>query len=138
MTDKPIAEDDYRRLCDYLYRRTGLSFSESRRYFVDRWIAERMAATRSTSFAGYFGRLRGNLDRELEHFVNAFTVNESYFYREDHQLRCLTSDLLRVRLTLKSAHQPIRIWSMPCSTGEEPYSIAIWLLENWPEVDAQY
>jgi chemotaxis protein methyltransferase CheR len=136
VTDKSIAEEDYRRLCDYLYRRTGMSVSESRRYFVDRRIAERMSATGSASFAGYFGRLRGNLDGELEHFVNAFTVNETYFYREDHQLRCLTSDLLPVRLSAKSVHQPIRIWSMPCSTGEEPYSIAIWLLENWPEVDA--
>jgi chemotaxis protein methyltransferase CheR len=136
VTDKPIAEEDYRRLCDYLYRRTGMRVSESRRYFVGRRIAERMAATGSTSFAGYFGRLRGNLDHELEHFVNAFTVNETYFYREDHQLRCLTSDLLPVRLSVRSAHQPIRIWSMPCSTGEESYSIAIWLLENWPEVDA--
>ena len=132
----PIAEEEFRRLCEYLYRRTGMSVSESRRYFVDRRIAERMSATGSTSFAGYFARLRGNLDGEVERFVNAFTVNESYFYREDYQLRCLTSDLLRERLSTKPAHEPTRIWSIPCSTGEEPYSIAIWLLENWPEVDA--
>lgn len=134
--DPPIAEEEYRRLCDYLYRRTGMSFGESRRYFVSRRVADRMAATGATSFAGYFAHLRGNLDGEVEHFVNAFTVNETYFYREDYQLRCLTSDLLQERLALKTAREPTRIWSMPCSTGEEPYSIAIWLLENWPEVDS--
>ena len=85
---------NFSRLCDYLYRRTGMIFNDTRRYFVDRRIDERMVATRATSFASYFARLRGNLDGEIEHFVNAFTVNETYFYREDHQLRCLTSDLL--------------------------------------------
>ena len=94
-----------------------------------------MAATGATSFASYFARLRGDLDGEVQHLVNAFTVNETYFYREDYQLRCLTTDLLRERLSVKAANEPTRIWSMPCSTGEEPYSIAIWLLENWPEVD---
>ena len=73
--------------------------------------------------------------REIEQFVNAFTVNETYFYREDHQLACLTSDLLAARLQTKPRGEQIRIWSVPCSTGEEPYSIAMWLLENWPLVD---
>lgn len=132
----PVTEAEYRRLGDYLYRRTGMIFDQSRRYFVERRIAERMTATKSTSFASYFARLRGDIDREVEHLVNAFTVNETYFYREDHQLRCLTSDLLRERLSIKPSGETIRIWSVPCSTGEEPYSIAIWLLENWAEVDA--
>jgi chemotaxis protein methyltransferase CheR len=134
--DSRITEAEYRRLCDYLYRRTGMVFTDARRYFVDRRIEERMTATQSTSFATYFARLRGNFDSEVENLVNAFTVNETYFYREDHQLRCLTSDLLAARLAAKPAGEPIRIWSIPCSTGEEPYSIAIWLLENWAEVDS--
>jgi chemotaxis protein methyltransferase CheR len=113
-----------------------MSFTESRRYFVSRRVSDRTAATGTTSFPDYFARLRGNLDDEVQHFVNAFTVNESYFYREDYQLRCLTADLLRERLTVKPIEAPIRIRSMPCATGEEPYSIAIWLLENWQEVDA--
>jgi chemotaxis protein methyltransferase CheR len=68
--------------------------------------------------------------------INAFTVNETYFYREDHQLRCLSTDLLPERTRRKTRGDAIRIWSVPCSTGEEPYSIAVWLLENWAEVDA--
>ena len=137
MTESPpVTEAEYRRLGDYLYRRTGMIFEQSRRYFVERRIAERMAATKSTSFASYFARLRGDIDREVEQLVNAFTVNETYFYREDHQLQCLTSDLLRERLAVKPPGETIRIWSVPCSTGEEPYSIAIWLLENWAEVDS--
>jgi chemotaxis protein methyltransferase CheR len=131
-----ITQDEYRRLCDYLYRRTGMTFNESRRYFVERRVADRMAATGATSFASYFARLRSDIDGEVEQFINAFTVNETYFYREEHQLQCLTSSLLTERLRVKPPGEGVRIWSVPCSTGEEPYSIAIWLLENWPQVDS--
>lgn len=134
--DQPITLEEYRRLCDFIYRRTGMMFNDSRRYFVDRRIGERMAATGATSFTSYFAHLRSDIDREIELFINAFTVNETYFYREDHQLHCLTSSLLSQRILAKSAGETVRIWSIPCSTGEEPYSIAMWLLENWPEVDS--
>ena len=113
-----------------------MAFTEAKRYFVERRVEERMVATASSSFASYFARLRANLEGELEQLINAFTVNETYFYREDHQLTCLTSDLLRGAPAAEAAGESMRIWSVPCSTGEEPYSIAMWLLENWPQVDA--
>ena len=58
--------EEYRRLCDYLYRHTGMAFTEARRYFVERRVEERMIATGSSSFASYFARLRANLQGELE------------------------------------------------------------------------
>ena len=136
MTDLPVPTDDeFRRLCEYLYRRTGMIFTEAKWYYVERRIWERMAATGSPSFASYFARLRTDTADEIQQFVNAFTVNETYFYREDYQLKCLTNDLLAERVRQKRAGDTIRIWSAACSTGEEPYSIAMWLLENWPSVD---
>src|ERR1700744_4549727 len=132
----PITEDEFRRLADFLYRRTGMVFTETKRYYVERRISERIVATSSLSFAGYFAYLRSNVRDEVEHLINAFTVNETYFYREDHQLACLSTDLLKERVMAKRPGDTIRIWSVPCSTGEEPYSIAIWLLENWKDVDA--
>jgi chemotaxis protein methyltransferase CheR len=96
---------------------------------------ERMQTTGAGSFANYFARLRSDVNGEIEQIINSLTVNETYFYREDHQLQCLTSDLLNERLKVRRSNESIRIWSVPCSTGEEPYSIAIWLLENWSEVD---
>jgi chemotaxis protein methyltransferase CheR len=136
MTDPPqMTEDEFRRLAEFLYRRTGMVFTESKRYYVERRVWERMDATSSPSFSVYFAYLRSEVRDEVEHLINAFTVNETYFYREDHQLACLTADLLRERVATKRSGDPIRIWSAPCSTGEEPYSIAIWLLENWKDVD---
>jgi chemotaxis protein methyltransferase CheR len=131
-----ISEDEFSRLCEFLYRRTGMVFTEAKRYYVERRVNDRMAATGALSFASYFARLRGDLDSEVEQFINAFTVNETYFYREDHQLKCLTTDLLARRVAAKPRSEPVRIWSIPCSTGEEPYSIAMWMLDNWAEVDA--
>jgi len=130
-----LSADELARFCEYIYRRTGLTFGETKRYYVDRRVAERMAATGDATFAAYFARLRTH-DRELEATVNAFTVNETYFYRELHQLRCLSRSLLPEIAARRGPGDRIRIWSAPCSTGEEPYSIAIWLLENWPLVDA--
>jgi chemotaxis protein methyltransferase CheR len=130
-----LTEEEVQRFCEFLYRRTGMSFAENKRYYIDRRLEERIAATKSASFQSYFALLRSDSDRELEHLVNAFTVNETYFYREEHQLRCMTSNLLDRVVRGRPAEEPIRIWSIPCSTGEEPYSIAIWLMENWSQVD---
>jgi chemotaxis protein methyltransferase CheR len=128
-------EDEFRKLCEYLYRRTGMMFTEAKRYYVERRVWERMAATASPSFASYFALLRTDTRNEIQQFVNAFTVNETYFYREDYQLKCLTNDLMKERVHGKPAGETIRIWSTPCATGEEPYSLAIWLLEHWSRVD---
>jgi chemotaxis protein methyltransferase CheR len=110
-------------------------FTEAKRYYVERRVIDRMSATESPTFLIYFSRLRANAFTEIEHFINAFTVNETYFYREEHQLQCLTRDLLAERIRDKTHGKSLRIWSAPCSTGEEPYTIAMWLLEHWPLVD---
>ena len=94
---RPVSEEEFRRLCEFLYRRTGMVFTETKRYYVERRVKERMHATGAASFASYFARLRIDDLGEVEQFVNAFTVNETYFYREMHQLRCLTTDLLARR-----------------------------------------
>jgi chemotaxis protein methyltransferase CheR len=74
--------------------------------------------------------------RETEELINSFTVNETYFYREEHQFRCLGADILPEIVAKRGPGDLVRLWSVPCSTGEEPYSLAIWLLENWRLVDA--
>ena len=133
---EPLTEQEFRRLCEFLYRRTGMVFTESKRYYVQRRVSERMEAVGADAFAAYFSHLRGDVGGEVEQLINAFTVNETYFFREEHQLACLSRDLLPERVRHKPRGAALRIWSVPCSTGEEPYSVALWLLENWPEADA--
>jgi len=130
-----LSPEDFSRFCEFLYRRTGMTFGESKRYYVVRRVAERMAATGDANFGDYFARLRSQRG-ELEAATNAFTVNETYFYREEHQLRALSEHILPEVVADKGPGDRVRLWSVPCSTGEEPYSIALWLLEKWRLVDA--
>jgi chemotaxis protein methyltransferase CheR len=140
MTSKvqPVGEltaAELQRFCAFLYARTGMQFGESKRYYIERRLFDRWAKTGSTSLEAYLGRLHSD-PAEVAQVISSFTVNETYFYREEHQLRALSSEILP---EITAAHTPgdkIRIWSVPCSTGEEAYSIAIWLLENWRMVDA--
>ncbi len=129
----PLSTDEMRRVAAILYRHTGMTFGESKRYYIERRIAARMAKLGIDNVAAYLGLAAGG--GEAEQIINAFTVNETYFYREDHQLKALSNTILPEIIRHKQPGDLIRIWSMPCSTGEEPYSIAIWLLENWPLVD---
>ena len=111
-----------------------MTFGESKRYYIDRRVLDRVTVNGDGDFAAYFSRLRSD-SSELEALINEFTINETYFYRELHQLRCLSRELLPLIVETRGPGDKIRIWSNPCATGEEPYSIAIWLLENWPMVD---
>jgi chemotaxis protein methyltransferase CheR len=131
-----ITEPEYQKFCEYFYRRTGISFGDNKRYFVDKRLIDRIQKTKTASFERYFdGLRRRDANAEIEHLINLLTVNETYFYREDHQLDCLVNGILPELAAGRRKGDRIRLWSMPCSTGEEPYSIAIYLLENWPKVD---
>lgn len=134
-TEIRITGDEFRRFRDFLYRHTGMHFPEGKRYYVDKRLAERIAATNSPSFQSYFALLRSGASNEMERLINRLTVNETYFLREEYQFRCLVADLLPAIAAHKRPDEGIRIWSLPCATGEETYSIAIWLLEHWAEVD---
>ncbi len=134
-TGPPLSGEDLRVLSDFLYRRTGMIYGESKRYFIERRLALRMEHSGLATVGSYLRLLRSS-DVEAEQFINSFTVNETYFYREDEHFRCLSRSLLPELIKGRGPGDLLRIWSIPCSTGEEPYSIAIWLLENWPLVDA--
>jgi chemotaxis protein methyltransferase CheR len=128
-----LSTDEMRRVAELLYRHTGMTFGEKKRYYVERRIADRMAKLGIGDVRAYLSLAAAG--GEAEQLINAFTVNETYFYREDHQLAALSKAILPEVVRHRKPGDLVRIWSMPCATGEEPYSIAIWLLENWPIVD---
>lgn len=127
-----ITEADFLRFRDHFYRKTGLHFEPSKRYFVDKRLQERMRLLGYERFRDYFNHLRFDRQQELQALINLMTVNETYFFREIYQLRCMVNNMLDEIAASKSPGQRIRIWSMPCSSGEEPYSIAMMMLEEWP------
>ncbi|TCP44132.1 CheR family methyltransferase [Rhodovulum marinum] len=126
-----LTEANYAAFEEFFYRKTGISFDVSKRYFVRKRIARRMQATGHDRFRSYFSfmRLEPSQD-EFQALVNEMTVNETYFFREEHQFRCLVDTILP-EIASRRPNAPLTIWSMPCATGEEPYSIALYLLEHW-------
>jgi chemotaxis protein methyltransferase CheR len=131
-----ITDADFQKFREYFYRKTGIQFDDTKRYFVDKRLIERMEATGSDSFRQYFIGLRFEADgQEMQALVNAMTVNETYFFREQYQFECLVNSILDEVAERKKPGQRIRIWSIPSSTGEEPYSIAIYLLERWARIN---
>jgi chemotaxis protein methyltransferase CheR len=132
----PITADEFVRFRDFFHQKIGVQFAESKRYFVDKRIAERARAKGCDSFVDYFRLLRFDASgHEMQLLINLLTVNETYFFRENYQLEALVKHVLPEIAGRKRPGDPLRIWSLPCSTGEEPYSIAISVLDGWPQSD---
>jgi chemotaxis protein methyltransferase CheR len=131
-----ITDADFLKFREFFYRKTGMHFDDSKRYFVDRRLVERIQASGADNFRNWFIALRFDArGAELQALVNLMTVNETYFFREAYQFDCMVNSMLAEVVRRKSVGQRIRIWSVPSSTGEEPYTVAIYLLERWPLID---
>lgn len=134
--DFPITDDDFVRFREFFYSKSGVAFADSKRYFVDKRIVERARAMNCDSFRQYFMLLRTDrLGHEIQQLINILTINETYFFRENYQLEALAKFVLPEIARRKKPGSTIRIWSLPCSTGEEPYSIAMTVLDSWPLSD---
>jgi chemotaxis protein methyltransferase CheR len=127
-----ITTEDFLKFKEFFYRRTGISFEPTKRYFVDKRLVERIEATGTVNFRGYFTMLHFQASgEELQQLTNLMTVNETYFLREEYQFKCLVDSILPEIVRHRKGSDAIRIWCIPSSSGEEPYSIAMCLLERW-------
>ena len=130
-----ITDPEFERFRDFFYRKTGIKFENSKRYFVDKRLIERIYATGHNSFRSYFTQMRFQASgEEVQQLINCMTVNETYFYREEYQFEVMVENVMNEIAANKKDKTDIRIWSIPSSTGEEPYSIALYLLEHWPQI----
>ncbi len=128
-----LSEIDFQKLGEYIYRKTGIFLEVDKHYDkVAKYIDTRCAAIEAESFRKYFYKLRfeDKSGDEFQALVNAITVNETYFYREKEQFEVLVERLLPELHAKRPSKQPIRILSAPSSTGEEPYSIVLHILEE--------
>lgn len=135
MSDIVITDEDFLKFREFFYRKTGILFDHSKRYFVDKRLLERIQLTESEHFRGYFTMLRFQASgEEMQALINVMTINETYFFREEYQFECLVKSLLNEVVAHRADRRVIRIWSVPSASGEEPYGIAIYLLEHWPGI----
>jgi chemotaxis protein methyltransferase CheR len=132
--DIPLDAVEFHLLRDFIYQHCGLFFSEESKYLLEKRLNKRLTELRLPSFRDYYYQLRygQNCEQELAEAINLLTTNETYFFREDFQLRAFTDEVVPelVRKKQTNGDQSLRIWSAGCSSGEEPYTLAMLLLEN--------
>ncbi len=110
----------------------GINLTESKRELVYGRIARRLRALKLTGFDAYCDLLAQVPNEEFDNFINAITTNLTSFFREAHHFDFLRDQLVPQWLATRGPMPRIRVWSAGCSTGEEPYSIAMTLLEALP------
>ena len=128
-----LALKDFATIRDEVYRKLGLYFEDSKVYFIQKRIEKRMETLAMASFADYgfllrFGDKEG---KEMQALANLVTTNETYMFREFEQLQAFADHCLPMILKPREAanDRKLRIWSAGCSSGEEPYTLAIILKE---------
>jgi chemotaxis protein methyltransferase CheR len=129
-----FTEQNFNTLRDIVMKNTGISLSDHKRDLVYGRLTKRLRALGFTSFDQYCDLLMNDPDGEMENFTNAITTNLTSFFRENHHFEFLSEELLP-SLMKHNQHRGLRIWSAGCSTGEEPYSIAMTLRETIPNID---
>jgi len=122
-----LRPDEFRLLRDLFASRVGLQFGPESRFALERRLRERLMVLKLSSFAEYHHYLRFGTHAadEWDEAIDLLTTNETYFFREDRQLRAFQHEILPMLETLARPRRRLAIWSAGCSTGEEAYTIAI-------------
>lgn len=131
-----LSDSDLSAICDLIYRKTGIAMSNGKRDLIYRRLATRLRATGTTSFSDYIQMVQNGNPSEMEAFSNAVTTNLTSFFREAHHFEYLAETILPGLVKEKQNNKRrLRIWSAGCSSGEEPYSIAITLREAISDIE---
>ncbi len=132
-----LTDAEFERLRTLVHHSTGIALSDAKRELVYGRLAKRLRALGLETFADYCDLVEEGHPEEIEALTNAITTNLTSFFREDHHFRQLAEQVLPEVRQKRAAGRRLRIWSAGCSTGEEPYSIAMTLreaftgLESW-------
>jgi len=117
----------------FIYERTGIFFADNKKYLLESRVARRLTALGMDSFPRYYNALmNGQGATELSHLINAVTINETFFFRNEPQFNVLEQTLLPevIKKRKDDGTNKVKIWSAASSTGEEAYTIAIIIREK--------
>ena len=129
------SDADFHCLQKLVAHHTGISLSDSKSDLVYGRLSKRLRSLGLKRFEQYIALLNEDPDAELEHFTNAITTNLTSFFREQHHFDYLAGHIVPLLLNRYRTTGRIRIWSAGCSTGEEPYSLAMTIREAIPNID---
>ncbi|HKR77026.1 MAG TPA: protein-glutamate O-methyltransferase [Rhodanobacter sp.] len=125
-----LGDAEFRFLRDFVYEHCGIALGEHKRQLVQGRLARRLRALRLPDYAAYCALLRDDPEGELGELASAISTNVTAFFREPHHYELLERELLPQWLAHKRRDgDRLRIWSAGCSSGEEPYALAMVLAE---------
>ncbi len=127
----PFTSEDFQNIKGLIYRVAGISLAPSKKDLVYTRLARRLRVRQINSFSAYIRLLESGDLRECEEFINALTTNMTSFFREAHHFAILSRHLGTIPKS-----KPVNIWTCASSTGEEPYSIAITVVEYFKTFNA--
>jgi chemotaxis protein methyltransferase CheR len=129
----PYTEADFRQIKGMIYDDAGIFLPDTKMNLVYSRLARRLRANGLTSFRDYIAFVQSRKGRdERSELLNALTTNLTHFFREPHHFEIVRRELAREAMARTASGGRFRIWSAGCSTGEEPYSLAIALLDEEP------
>ncbi|MDX8379103.1 MAG: CheR family methyltransferase [Gallionella sp.] len=115
---------DFSRVRELIYEHAGISLNSSKQDMVYSRLARRLRATGIDNFRDYLVLLEGNNEVEWEAFANSLTTNLTSFFREPHHFPLLAEHVLKHK-----GREPVSLWCSAASTGEEPYSLAMTMVD---------
>jgi len=128
-----FTDKEFKFISDLVGERTGIVLSSAKRQMVYGRLSRRLRQLKMTKFSDYCDMLTSGHEEELIEFTNAITTNLTAFFRENHHFEYLKSTVLPEIIRNNAGSKRIRIWSAGCSSGEEPYSIAMCVREALPK-----
>lgn len=129
--------DTFRLLREFIYEQTGITFQENQKYLLESRLAPRLKDHKLGTYADYLNYLRYDTyrDRELVSLYGLITTNETYFYRDQPQLDAFIKTIVPAVMEANRSSRQLRIWSAACSSGDEPYTLALMLSDYAPLVN---
>jgi chemotaxis protein methyltransferase CheR len=132
--DISLQDSTFRELRDFIYEKSGIFISDSKKYFIENRLIRRIQERNLKGFEDYlnFVKYSTNGD-EVTKLLDAVTTNETCFFREPHHFDVLC-DYIVPEVTKQKGSGKVKIWSAACSTGEEPYTITMVFMEKRPDI----
>lgn len=127
-----LTEETFVKMRNLIAQKTGIYFHDNKKYLLEMKLARRIKEKGLSSYEEYLHVLSSRPEREEEFrtLIDLIVTKETSFFREPAQFRILTKHLIPEILKNRNTRRTIRMWSSACSTGEEPYTMAMVILEE--------
>ncbi len=130
---KRLTVEEFSKFADLIYKESGIFLKETKLTLLSNRLRKRLQSLNLEEFSDYFNYLQSIMGeekkKEYEDLIDVVSTNETYFFRNERQFEAL-SDFCLPEIAKTKKEKRLRIWSAACSTGEEPYTIAICILEK--------